>query len=63
MIIVIKSGISDAEVDEAVCRRIEDLGYRPHTIAGEFKTVIGAVGRSGGRRTCASSRRWRRSSR
>jgi 3-deoxy-7-phosphoheptulonate synthase len=43
MIIVLKSGSSDAEVDE-VCRRIEGMGYRAHTIRGELRTVIGAVG-------------------
>jgi len=43
MIIVLKSRSSDAEVDE-VCRRIAAMGYQPHTIRGELRTVIGAVG-------------------
>jgi 3-deoxy-7-phosphoheptulonate synthase len=43
MIIVLKSGSSDAEVDD-VCRRILAMGYRPHTIRGELRTVIGAIG-------------------
>jgi len=43
MIIVLRSGASDIEVNE-VCRRIEAMGYRPHTIRGELRTVIGAVG-------------------
>jgi 3-deoxy-7-phosphoheptulonate synthase len=43
MIIVMKSGSTDAEIDE-VCRRIQAMGYRPHTIRGELRTVIGAVG-------------------
>jgi 3-deoxy-7-phosphoheptulonate synthase len=43
MIIVLKSGSTDAEVAD-VCRRIEAMGYRPHTIRGELRTVIGAVG-------------------
>src|SRR5512132_2789978 len=43
MIIVLKSGAPDAEVDD-ICRRIEAMGYRPHTIRGELRTVIGAVG-------------------
>jgi 3-deoxy-7-phosphoheptulonate synthase len=43
MIIVLKSGSSDAEVED-VCRRIQAMGYRPHTIRGELRTVIGAVG-------------------
>ncbi len=43
MIIVMKSGSTGAEIDE-VCRRIQAMGYRPHTIRGELRTVIGAVG-------------------
>jgi 3-deoxy-7-phosphoheptulonate synthase len=43
MIIVLKSGSTDAEVEE-VCRRITAMGYKPHTIRGELRTVVGAVG-------------------
>jgi 3-deoxy-7-phosphoheptulonate synthase len=43
MIIVLKSGSTDAEVDD-ICRRIRAMGYTPHTIRGELRTVIGAVG-------------------
>ncbi|MBI1847041.1 MAG: 3-deoxy-7-phosphoheptulonate synthase [Candidatus Rokubacteria bacterium] len=43
MIIVLRSGATSEEVDD-VCRRIEAMGYRPHTIRGELRTVIGAVG-------------------
>jgi 3-deoxy-7-phosphoheptulonate synthase len=43
MIIVLKSGTSDEDV-AAVCRRIEAMGYQAHTIRGEVRTVIGAVG-------------------
>jgi 3-deoxy-7-phosphoheptulonate synthase len=43
MIIVLKSGASDADVD-MVCRRIEAMGYRAHTIRGDLRTVVGAVG-------------------
>ncbi len=43
MIIVLRSGASDVEI-EGVCRRIESMGYRPHTIRGQLRTVIGAVG-------------------
>jgi 3-deoxy-7-phosphoheptulonate synthase len=43
MIIVLKAGSSDAEIED-VCRRIERMGYRAHTIRGEVRTVIGAVG-------------------
>ena len=39
MIIVLKSGINDADVDE-VCRRITEMGYGPHVIRGEFKTCL-----------------------
>src|SRR5499426_1770828 len=43
MIIVLKSGSSQAELDD-VCDRIRRMGYKPHTIRGELRTVIGAVG-------------------
>jgi 3-deoxy-7-phosphoheptulonate synthase len=43
MIIVLKAGASEAEVQD-VCGRIARMGYRPHTIRGELRTVIGAVG-------------------
>src|SRR5438445_1845567 len=43
MIIVLKAGSSDAEVED-VCGRIERMGYRAHTIRGELRTVIGAIG-------------------
>jgi 3-deoxy-7-phosphoheptulonate synthase len=43
MIIVLKSGASDEQVAE-VERRIAGMGYRPHTIRGELRTVIGAIG-------------------
>jgi 3-deoxy-7-phosphoheptulonate synthase len=43
MIIVLKSGASDAEVAD-VERRITAMGYRPHTIRGQLRTVIGAIG-------------------
>ncbi|MBM3221404.1 MAG: 3-deoxy-7-phosphoheptulonate synthase [Candidatus Rokubacteria bacterium] len=43
MIIVLKSGSTDAQVED-VCRRIRGMGYTPHTIRGELRTVIGAVG-------------------
>ncbi|MBI4590912.1 MAG: 3-deoxy-7-phosphoheptulonate synthase [Candidatus Rokubacteria bacterium] len=47
MIIVLKSGVTDAEVED-VCRRVVELGYQPHTIRGEFKTVVAAVGEERG---------------
>src|SRR5258706_14479723 len=48
MIIVLKSGISDADVND-VCRRITEMGYGPHVIRGEFKTIVAAVGEERGR--------------
>src|SRR5207247_421572 len=43
MVIVLKAGSTDAEVED-VCGRIERMGYRAHTIRGELRTVIGAIG-------------------
>ena len=43
MIIVLKSGISDSDVQD-VCQRITEMGYGPHVIRGEFKTIVAAVG-------------------
>ncbi|PYM88202.1 MAG: 3-deoxy-7-phosphoheptulonate synthase, partial [Candidatus Rokuibacteriota bacterium] len=43
MIIVLKSGASDGEIAD-VERRITAMGYRPHTIRGQLRTVIGAIG-------------------
>ena len=43
MIIVLKSGASDADLAD-VERRIRTMGYTPHTIRGELRTVIGAIG-------------------
>ena len=47
MIIVLKSGVTEADVEE-VCRRVVELGYQPHTIHGEIKTVVAAVGEERG---------------
>ena len=43
MIIVLRSGATDSEVAD-ICRRIKAMGYTPHTIRGQLRTVIGAVG-------------------
>jgi 3-deoxy-7-phosphoheptulonate synthase len=48
MIIIMRSGVGDADVDD-VCRRIVEMGYTPHVIRGEFKTVVAAVGEERGR--------------
>src|ERR1041385_249148 len=42
-VIVLESGASPEDVDD-VCGRIRAMGYAPHTIRGELRTVIGAVG-------------------
>ena len=43
MIIVLRAGASDEEVED-VCRRIVAMGYAPHTIRGTLRTVVGAIG-------------------
>lgn len=43
MIVVLKPGVSDAEVED-VCRRIEALGFRVHVSRGEQRTLVGAIG-------------------
>jgi 3-deoxy-7-phosphoheptulonate synthase len=48
MIIILKSGIDDAAIDD-VCRRVTEMGYAPHIIRGEFKTIVAAVGEERGR--------------
>jgi len=53
MIIVLKAGSSDVEIED-VCRRIERMGYQAHTIRGELRTVIGAVGDDRGKERLTS---------
>ncbi|HEY4910959.1 MAG TPA: 3-deoxy-7-phosphoheptulonate synthase [Methylomirabilota bacterium] len=48
MIIILKSGVGDAAIDD-VCRRVTEMGYAPHIIRGEFKTIVAAVGEERGR--------------
>jgi len=43
MVIVLKPGTSESEIQE-ISRQIHEMGYQPHVIRGEFRTVIGAVG-------------------
>ena len=43
MMIVMKEGATQAEVD-AVVRRVESVGAHAHISAGELVTVIGAIG-------------------
>ncbi len=53
MIIVLKSGATDVEVED-VCHRITSMGYSPHTIRGALRTVIGAVGDDRGKEALRS---------
>ena len=48
MIIIMKSGVGDTDIRE-VCRKITEMGYAPHIIRGEFKTIVAAVGEERGR--------------
>lgn len=43
MLIVIKTGATDAEID-AVVRIIGELGYRAHPMPGAARTAIGITG-------------------
>ena len=43
MIISMKLGASKEQVDH-VCRRIQDFGYRVHSISGDERVVIAAIG-------------------
>lgn len=43
MIIVMKSGAREGDLEEVI-KRVKDLGYQPHIIRGVQRTVIGAVG-------------------
>ena len=45
MIISMKIGATKEEVNH-VCERLGDFGYKAHTIYGEERVVIGAVGRA-----------------
>src|SRR5207247_8639626 len=48
MIIVLKSGIGDSDVED-ICRRVTEMGYAPHVSRGAFKTLVAAVGEERGR--------------
>jgi 3-deoxy-7-phosphoheptulonate synthase len=43
MIIVMKPGATDAEI-EHVCGRVREMGFRTHISRGELRTIIGVVG-------------------
>lgn len=43
MLVMMKSNATREEID-AVCRRIESMGYKPHPIPGSTRTAIGITG-------------------
>ena len=43
MIISMKLGATKEQIED-ICKRIEDFGYRVHSIQGEERVVIAAVG-------------------
>jgi len=43
MIIILKSGATDEQVDHVI-RRIEELGLQTHLSRGTFRTIIGVIG-------------------
>lgn len=54
MIISMKLHATKAEIDH-VCERIQEFGYRVHSIAGEQRVVIGVVGVGGDVGACLES--------
>ncbi len=47
MLVVMRAQAGEAEI-QAVCRKIESLGLRPHIIPGAQRTAIGITGNQGG---------------
>lgn len=43
MIIVMKPGVTREQLDHAI-KKVKELGFRPHPIVGEFRTVIACIG-------------------
>ncbi len=43
MIVVMKSGVADGDVQRVV-ERVAELGLVPHPSKGEFRTIVGAIG-------------------
>jgi 3-deoxy-7-phosphoheptulonate synthase len=43
VIIILKSGATDAQIDHVV-ERVESLGLRAHLSRGQFRTIIGVIG-------------------
>jgi len=46
MLVMMQAHATDEEI-RAVCRKIEELGYRPHPIPGATRTAIGITGNTG----------------
>jgi len=46
MLVMMKSHATREEI-EAVCRKIESMGYKPHPIPGSTRTAIGITGNQG----------------
>src|SRR5476651_83261 len=46
MLVVMKAHATDQQVG-AVCKKIEDLGYRAHAMPGAQRTAIGITGNKG----------------
>ena len=46
MLIVMKSDATTEQVD-SVCKAVEELGYRPHSLPGSLRTAIGVTGNEG----------------
>ena len=46
MLVIMKSHATSEEID-AVCRKIESMGFKPHPIPGETRTAIGITGNQG----------------
>jgi len=43
MIIVLKPGSSDADIED-VSRRVRGMGFKTHLSRGEVRTIVGVVG-------------------
>ncbi len=46
MILVLKSQATEADI-QSLARKIEDLGFKPHVSQGQYKTIIGVIGKNG----------------
>ncbi len=46
MILVLKAQATEEDIN-AIAQKIEDLGFKPHISRGEYKTIIGVIGKNG----------------